>query len=61
MEAAYRLARIRSEPRMTRFLAAQLGRSHYFDISAARRELSYEPRVSMQEGMAKLGAAGGIP
>jgi 2-alkyl-3-oxoalkanoate reductase len=39
---------------MTRFLAAQLGTSHYFDISAARRELGYEPRVSMAEGMNRL-------
>lgn len=44
------------EPRMTRFLAAQLGTSHYFDISAARRELGYQPRVSMTEGMERLRA-----
>jgi nucleoside-diphosphate-sugar epimerase len=51
------------EPRMTRFLAAQLGTSHYFDIAAARRDLGYEPRVSMEAGMNRLGdwlrAAGG--
>jgi nucleoside-diphosphate-sugar epimerase len=28
----------RDEPRMTRFLAAQLGTSHYFDIGAARND-----------------------
>jgi nucleoside-diphosphate-sugar epimerase len=44
-----------SEPPMTRFLAAQLARSHYFDISLARRDLGYEPRVSMAEGMRRLG------
>ncbi len=43
------------EPRMTRFLAAQLATSHYFDISAARRDFAYEPRVSMAEGMRRLG------
>jgi nucleoside-diphosphate-sugar epimerase len=42
---------------MTRFLAAQLGTSHYFDISAARRDFGYEPRISMAEGMQRLGAA----
>jgi nucleoside-diphosphate-sugar epimerase len=50
------------EPRMTRFLAAQLATSHYFDISAARRDLGYEPQVSMTEGMRRLGewlSAGG--
>ncbi len=44
------------EPRMTRFLAAQLATSHYFDISAARRDFGYEPQVSMAEGMQRLGA-----
>jgi len=43
------------EPRMTRFLAAQLATSHYFDISAARRDFGYKPRVSMAEGMRRLG------
>jgi nucleoside-diphosphate-sugar epimerase len=43
------------EPRMTRFLAAQLSTSHYFDISAARRDFGYAPRVSMEEGMRRLG------
>jgi len=42
------------EPRMTRFLAAQLSRSHYFDISAARRDLGYEVLVSTDEGMRRL-------
>jgi nucleoside-diphosphate-sugar epimerase len=42
------------EPRMTRFLAAQLATSHYFDISAARRDFSYEPRVTMAQGMERL-------
>lgn len=42
------------EPRMTRFLAAQLGTSHYFDISAARTDFGYEPAISMAEGMQRL-------
>jgi 2-alkyl-3-oxoalkanoate reductase len=45
------------EPQMTRFLAAQLGMSHYFDISAARRDFGYEPRISMAEGMQRLAAS----
>jgi nucleoside-diphosphate-sugar epimerase len=40
---------------MTRFLAAQLAKSHWFDISAARRDLGYVPRVSTEEGMRRLG------
>jgi nucleoside-diphosphate-sugar epimerase len=54
-EAAYRLLRLNSEPPMTRFLAAQLSKSHWFDIGAARRDFGYEPRVSTEEGMRRLG------
>jgi nucleoside-diphosphate-sugar epimerase len=42
------------EPRMTRFLAAQLAHSHWFDIGKARRELGYTPRVSTAEGLDRL-------
>jgi nucleoside-diphosphate-sugar epimerase len=54
-ETAYRLLRLGGEPPMTRFLAAQLATSHWFDISAARRDLGYEPRVSTADGMRRLG------
>ncbi len=54
METIYRLARIKSEPRMTRFLAAQLATSHYFDISKAERDFDYRPLVSTEEGMQRL-------
>jgi nucleoside-diphosphate-sugar epimerase len=55
-EMAYRLLRLHGEPPMTRFLAAQLGRSHWFDISAARRDFGYQPLVSTAEGMERLRA-----
>jgi nucleoside-diphosphate-sugar epimerase len=55
MEGLWTLLRRTDEPRMTRFLAAQLGTSHYFDITAARRDLGYIPKISMAEGMKKLG------
>lgn len=54
LEAAYRLLRQSGEPLMTRFLALQLAKSHWFSIAAARRDLGYEPRVSTAEGMARL-------
>ncbi len=54
LEFGYRLCGLQSEPRMTRFLAAQLATSHYFDISRAKRDFGYFPQVSTDEGMGRL-------
>ena len=54
LEAAWTLLGRTDEPRMTRFLASQLATSHYFDITAARRDFGYEPKISMAVGMQRL-------
>ena len=54
LESVYKGLGIASEPRMTRFLANELSRSHWFDISAAKRDLGYVPEVSITEGLKKL-------
>lgn len=54
LESLYRLLRLEGEPRMTRFLAAQLATSHYFDLRAARADFGYEPTISTAEGMRRL-------
>lgn len=56
LETAWRLLRLESEPPMSRFLAAQLATSHYFDIGRARRDFGYAPEVSTDEGMKRLAA-----
>jgi nucleoside-diphosphate-sugar epimerase len=56
-EAAWRVLPLKGEPPMTRFVAAELAKDHWFDISAARRDLGYGPRISMAEGIAELVAA----
>jgi nucleoside-diphosphate-sugar epimerase len=53
-EALWYVLRLRAEPPMTRFVAKELATDHWFDISAARRDLGYHPRVSMAEGTAGL-------
>jgi nucleoside-diphosphate-sugar epimerase len=55
-ELAYRALRIKGEPRLTRFLVRELSTAHWFAISAARRDLGYQPRVSIEEGMRRLAA-----
>lgn len=57
LEKLYRWSRWETEPPMTRFLAAQLAKDHYFDISAARTLLGYSPRISMHEGFELLKTA----
>ncbi len=55
METLYKLLRKDEEPLMTRFVAKQLSTDHYFDISAARSDLGYEPQTTIDEGMRRLG------
>jgi len=54
MEALWRVLPLPGEPPMTRFAAKELATDHWFDISAARRDLGYRPRVSVAEGTAEL-------
>ena len=56
LEAAYTVFRVQSEPRMTRFVANELATHHWFDISAAKSELGYTPRVSIETGLQRLKA-----
>lgn len=53
-ELLYGLLRLRREPPMTRFLALQLGTSHWFDIGKAQRDLGWHSRISIEEGMHRL-------
>ena len=55
LERVYRALSLSGEPPMSRFLAAQLATSHWFDISAARQDFGYTPAISTAEGMRRLG------
>src|SRR5690606_24640873 len=54
LEGVYTLLPLRGEPAMTRFLAEQLSTTHFYDISAARRDFGYRPQVSILEGLKRL-------
>ena len=53
-ETLHRLKPSAGGPRMTPFLARNLATAHWYDISAAKRDLGYEPLVSIEEGMARV-------
>ncbi|HBI46782.1 MAG TPA: 3-beta hydroxysteroid dehydrogenase [Planctomycetales bacterium] len=54
LETASTMLGCRDEPPMTRFLARELTTAHWFNIGAARRDLGYEPKVSIAEGLRQL-------
>lgn len=54
LETVWRLGKKAGEPPMTRFAAKELATDHWFDISAARRDLGYKPRVTLAQGTREL-------
>ena len=63
LEAVWRLLPLGGEPPLTRYKASVLGYSQTYDISAARTDLGYDPRVPWQEGVREClaEAAASIP
>jgi len=57
VEGLWALTRRQSEPPMSRFVARHAATAHWFDISAARRDLGYEPTVTVEEGLRRLAAS----
>ncbi|MGD0655968.1 MAG: NAD-dependent epimerase/dehydratase family protein [Thermoguttaceae bacterium] len=53
-EAVYRVFGLQGDPPMTRFLAAQMARSHYFSIARAKADFGYSPAVSTAEGLKRM-------
>ncbi len=54
LETIWNTLGLRSDPPMTRFLAAQLGRPHYFRIERAWHDFGYHPLISTEEGLRRL-------
>jgi nucleoside-diphosphate-sugar epimerase len=53
IEVAHGALHLPGEPFLTRYTAVQMTRSHWFDHTAARRDLGYGPRISIEEGLAR--------
>ena len=53
-ELLWRVLPLPGEPPMTRFLARQLATANWYDLSAARRDLGYEPAVTWRQGLSLL-------
>ena len=56
LEIIYRSFGISAEPPITVFLAKQLSTSHWYNISAAKKDFGYEVEISLEEGMERLRA-----
>jgi len=54
VEAGWKIRPGADEPPMTRFLAEQLSTAHWFDQRRTRRDLRWEPAVSVDEGLRRL-------
>ncbi|MFT5372019.1 MAG: nucleoside-diphosphate-sugar epimerase [Lysobacterales bacterium] len=50
----WKLLRLESEPPVTRWSAKQLSTAHWYDISAAKKDLGYTPAISIEEGLERL-------
>jgi nucleoside-diphosphate-sugar epimerase len=53
-EAIHKTILRNREPSLTRFLVKELSRSHWFDISNARKHLNYNPAISNIEGLRNI-------
>lgn len=51
LEFVYKVFKLKGEPRMTRFVAAQLAKSHYFSHQKAFDHFGFDPKISNDEGL----------
>lgn len=56
LDGAWARLPLAGEPPLTRFVAEQLSTAHWFDQRRTREALGWEPRVGVDEGIARLAA-----
>jgi len=57
LETGWKIFGLKSDPPLTRWSAEHLSTAHWYDISAAKRDLGYSAEVSINEGIKRLAAA----
>ena len=57
LENVYMALGRNEEPLLTRLMAAELAKSHWFDHTAAQRDFGYRPRISIEEGLRRTAEA----
>jgi nucleoside-diphosphate-sugar epimerase len=57
METLWRILPLPGEPPMTRFVATELSKDHWYSIAAARRDLGYAPKADLSKEMEELVAS----
>ena len=60
LENIWKLFRLKSEPPVTRWSAEHLSTAHWYNISAAKRDLGYVAEVSIREGLKQLAGTQGM-
>lgn len=53
-EFIFKVFRLKGEPPITRWVAAELSTAHWFNISLAKKLLNYNPTISIEEGQKRL-------
>src|SRR4051794_4551271 len=61
VEGLWAATQRRDTPPLTRFLAEQLATAHWFDQRRTREALGWVPRVTLDEGFARLSSAYAVP
>jgi len=54
LETLWRILPLSGEPPMTRFVATELAKDHWYSIAAARKDLGYAPAVDLTKEMNEL-------
>lgn len=58
LDRAARLTRRRTAPPLTNWLVTVMGRDRSYDITAARTQLGYHPRISLDQGLREMASSG---